>query len=82
MILSKHHDSLIKRKRGLEKAEEISHRAQRILDVGGAATCEGKRMLTELDDELQKEGGSMNPGTTADLTATALFILLLTGWRP
>ena len=81
-ILSKHPDSLIKRKRGVEDAERMSQRARMILEVGGAATQEGKRMLFELDDELQKEKGSMNPGTSADLTAASLFVLLLAGWRP
>jgi triphosphoribosyl-dephospho-CoA synthetase len=39
-------------------------------------------MIYELDEELGKENGSLNPGTTADLTAASLFLILLSGWRP
>lgn len=81
-LLSAHPDSLIQRKRGPEAAMSVSGRAQGILNAGGAASDEGRSMLRMLDDELQRGMGSMNPGTTADLTAASLFVLLLTGWRP
>lgn len=81
-LLSAHPDSLIQRKRGPEAARTVSGRAQGILDAGGASSDEGRSMLRMLDDELQTGMGSMNPGTTADLTAASLFVLLLTGWRP
>jgi triphosphoribosyl-dephospho-CoA synthetase len=38
--------------------------------------------LKILDSELQRAGGGLNPGTTADLTASSIFVLLLEGWRP
>lgn len=81
-ILSDHPDSLIQRKRGLEEAKRISKRANRILQAGGASSKKGLKMIHELDEELSKENGSLNPGTTADLTAASVFLLLLTGWRP
>ena len=82
MIMSRHPDSLIIRKKGVREAEKIRYKASTILEAGGAGTVEGKRLLIRLDKKLQKENGSMNPGTTADLTAASLFVLLLTGWRP
>ncbi|MBE0634226.1 triphosphoribosyl-dephospho-CoA synthase, partial [Candidatus Bathyarchaeota archaeon] len=45
-------------------------------------TEEGNKMLWSLDAELKKENGLLNPGTSADLTAASLFVLLLDGWRP
>ncbi len=81
-ILSSHPDSLIRRKSGLKKAEEVSKRAQLILDAGGSRAEEGGGMLRQLDDELYEAGGDLNPGTSADLTAASIFVAILEGWRP
>lgn len=81
-ILSKRPDSLIRRKMGIEKALEVSERAARVLDEGGMGSEKGGELLRRLDDELQSAGGALNPGTTADLTAASLFVVLLEGWRP
>ncbi len=81
-ILSDHPDSLIQRKRGLVEARRVSERAGQIIQAGGASSENGMTMIHDLDDELAKENGSLNPGTTADLTAASVFLLLLTGWRP
>lgn len=81
-ILAMHPDSLIQRKAGLESAEKVSEKARIILKAGGTGTEEGNKMLWSLDAELKKENGLLNPGTSADLTAASLFVLLLDGWRP
>jgi triphosphoribosyl-dephospho-CoA synthase len=81
-ILSLHPDSLIRRKRGDETAWAVSEKARRVLDHGGASTVRGMSMLRELDEELSAEKGGLNPGTSADLTAASLYVLLLAGWRP
>jgi len=81
-ILAEHPDSLIQRKSGKEAAQQVSNRAREILQARGTDTEEGKKMLWNLDNELKKEKGMLNPGTTADLTAASLFVLLLSGWRP
>jgi triphosphoribosyl-dephospho-CoA synthase len=81
-ILSANPDSLIARKSGKALAEEVSERAQRILEEGGSGSELGSEMLKILDDELAEAGGALNPGTTADLTASSLFVALLEGWRP
>ncbi len=82
LLLSKHPDSLIQRKSGLKKALEVSEKAGLILEEGGSETERGRELLWALDCELHKGGGMLNPGTTADLTAASLFVLLLEGWRP
>lgn len=82
LLLSGKPDSLIVRKSGLEKALEVSDRAGRILAEGGSSSKRGRELLWALDRELHGAGGLLNPGTTADLTAASIFILLLEGWRP
>jgi triphosphoribosyl-dephospho-CoA synthase len=81
-ILSRHPDSLIRRKSGDEAAEAVSGKALTVLEAGGASSEAGKRLVAEMDDALQAENGGMNPGTSADLTAASLFVHLLGGWRP
>jgi triphosphoribosyl-dephospho-CoA synthase len=81
-ILSEHPDTFIARKAGLEKAREISFDAKRVLDLGGLETLEGKNRVLELDKRLRVSGNRLNPGTTADLTAAALALCTLGGYRP
>jgi triphosphoribosyl-dephospho-CoA synthase len=81
-LLSVNHDSLIARKKGVEVAKKVSAEAKKILEAGGIESDEGKMMLWRLDEELRMGKGVLNPGTTADLTAASLYVLLLTGWRP
>jgi triphosphoribosyl-dephospho-CoA synthase len=81
-ILSARPDSLVIRKRGVEDAMRVSRRAKEVLEAGGATSSQGMKELALLDSELQRAGGGLNPGTTADLTASSIFVLLLEGWRP
>jgi triphosphoribosyl-dephospho-CoA synthetase len=42
----------------------------------------GRRAVAALDVALADERNARNPGTTADLTAAAIFVALLDGgWR-
>jgi triphosphoribosyl-dephospho-CoA synthase len=81
-ILARQPDSLIIRKAGLMRATEVSERARLILDEGGSGSERGLEMLWKLDRDLQEAGGELNPGTTADMTAASIFVVLLEGWRP
>ncbi len=81
-ILSEVPDTLIARKAGLERAREVSLRAKRVLDLGGLMTEQGRRALEELDEYLRDPQHSLNPGTTADLTASSIAVLILSGYRP
>ena len=81
-LLSLNPDSLIIRKSGIDKAREISRKAGKILESGGNGIDEGKKLNHQLDAELQREKGALNPGTTADLISATIFLALLTGWRP
>lgn len=81
-VLATHPDTFISRKVGLEKAQEVSAGAQEILDLGGVETEKGKQALIAFDKKLRKAGNDYNPGTTADIIATALALTTLSGYRP
>ena len=66
-------DSLVRTKFGSEKAKEVCFKAKMALDDLSMASAE------KLDLELLEE--DINPGSTADLIAAALFIALLKGLR-
>jgi len=94
-ILSKVPDTFIARKVGLKEINDIkkaveigigktlwiSETAERVLNLGGLTTEEGKASLWEFDRKLQSLGKDHSPGTTADLTAAALMIALLCGLK-
>lgn len=81
-ILAKHPDTFIVRKASVEKARAVSLEAKRILELGGLETEEGRKNIRELDRSLRESGNLLNPGTTADLTAAALALCTLSGYRP
>lgn len=76
-ILSRVPDTLIARKNGPTAAEAVSRAAAETLRAGGATTPQGRRRLGRLDAWLRSRGNRLNPGTTADLTAAALFVAIL-----
>ncbi len=76
-LLSRIPDSLIARKCGDTQARTISQQAKAILAIGGVATQRGRQRLATWDRSLRREGNRLNPGTTADLTASALFVVML-----
>jgi triphosphoribosyl-dephospho-CoA synthase len=69
-------DSLIARKRGLETAQNVSRRATTVLGSGKPGEVAYKRAVKELDFWLRSDGHRLNPGTSADLIAAGLFVLL------
>ncbi len=81
-VLARNPDTFIARKIGRQKANEVSEGAQQILDYGGAETARGKEALIAFDKKLRKAGNDYNPGTTADITAAALALTTLNGYRP
>jgi triphosphoribosyl-dephospho-CoA synthase len=81
-ILSKRPDTFIARKLGIEKALEVSAEAKAVLKLGGLETAKGKVGLKRFDKKLRSTQNKCNPGTTADLTAAALALCTLSGYRP
>jgi triphosphoribosyl-dephospho-CoA synthase len=78
-LLSAVPDTLIARKRGREVAEAVSRGAAQALAAGGMFGAEGREAILAFDADLRDQANSLNPGTTADLIAAALFIALLEG---
>jgi triphosphoribosyl-dephospho-CoA synthase len=76
-ILAHVPDTLIARKRGADMARQVSRRAEEVLALGGAFTAQGRKELVGLDRALRDERHTLNPGTTADLTAATIFVFLL-----
>jgi triphosphoribosyl-dephospho-CoA synthase len=81
-ILSERPDTFIARKVGKENAVEVSAEAKEVLELGGLETKKGKKRLAAFDKKLRSSGNQCNPGTTADLTASALALCVLGGYRP
>lgn len=74
-------DTHVARKLGVRAAEELSHQAARVLAAGGVRTEAGRAEVARLDRNLRDDRNARNPGTTADLTASAIFVALLDGAR-
>lgn len=72
-------DSLIVRKLGIAMGRESQLRAQRVLDAGPPFSPNYVQALADLDFWLRSDGNRRNPGTTADLIAAGLFVLLRLG---
>ncbi len=82
-ILAAVPDTLVARKLGQGPAEEISYRAAAIQRLGGVRSGAGRAALEQFDVELRDPHNRRNPGTTADLTCSAIFVALaVDGWKP
>lgn len=81
-ILSRNKDTFIHTKFDSKKAEEVSMRAKKIMrmnDVDNIGMDDIRDELRSFDEELLKEG--VNPGSTADLIISGLFVSLFEGMR-
>lgn len=72
-------DTHVARKLGDAAAADISRRSRAVLDAGGVRSAVGRRRAAAFDLALRDAANSRNPGTTADLTAAAIFAVLLEG---
>jgi triphosphoribosyl-dephospho-CoA synthase len=70
-LLVEEGDSLIRRKGGRDEELLVKERAEEVL--------QGKSSLEEFDEFLREKGDLRNPGSAADITATALSLVFLTG---
>jgi triphosphoribosyl-dephospho-CoA synthase len=76
-VLARQPDTHIARRGGVALAAEVSQRARLALDAGGVRSEVGRRAIDEMDRGLRGERHTANPGTTADLTAAAIFVVLM-----
>ena len=75
-LMAEFPDSLIARKCGLEIAKQSAGLAARVLAAGSPESAAYHSALAELDFWLRADGQRRNPGTTADLIAASLFVVL------
>ena len=81
-LLAEQPDTHVVRRSGPERAAAITDAARAVLTAGGVRSDAGRRAIGEFDASLRDDRHSGNPGTTADLTAAALFVVLLEGgWQ-
>jgi triphosphoribosyl-dephospho-CoA synthase len=78
-LLAAQPDTLIARKRGQDAAAVVSARAGAVLSAGGVRTTAGREALSRFDGSLRTPDNELNPGATADLVASVLFVGLLAG---
>lgn len=81
-LLAELGDSLIARKCGQAASDEARSRAQAVLDRCWPEAEAGRSALESFDAWLRADGHRRNPGSTADLTAAALFVALRDGTIP
>jgi triphosphoribosyl-dephospho-CoA synthetase len=76
-------DTHIVRRGGVATAVAVSEHAARALAAGGVRSAAGRQAIDEMDRSLRdadrpaRKANVANPGTTADLTTAAIFVVLL-----
>ena len=78
-LLETNPDTHIARKLGTAEATAVSRRAREVRAAGGTQSPAGRKAIAALDAELRDPRNRRNPGTTADLTCAALFVVILEG---
>jgi len=78
-LLAQFPDGLIARKCGSEIAQQAAARATTVLEAGKPGDERYLQALGDLDFWLRSDGHRRNPGTTADLVAAGLFVVLRDG---
>lgn len=81
-ILAQVPDTDIMRKTGRETAEHVSRMAGEVVAQGGVFTEEGRLAVQRFDALVRDGERRLNPGTTADLMAASLFVLLVSDFAP
>ena len=75
-------DTHIARRGGAAMAADVSDQARTALAAGGVRTAEGRGAIERMDRRLRDARHLANPGAAADLTAAAVFVVLLGGgWQ-
>lgn len=78
-VLAASPDAHVARRAGDAAAADVTERARRVLALGGVRSPVGRRAIDEMDRGLRDARHAGNPGTSADLTAAAIFVVLLRG---
>jgi len=79
VLLASGPDSHVARRAGAAAAAEVSQWAAGALAAGGIRCPAGRLAIGEMDRKLRDARNTTNPGTAADLTTAAIFVVLLSG---
>lgn len=80
-LLASAPDTLIARKLGPDAALDVTQQAAAVLAAGGGRSNAGRRAMASFDLYLRDLRNTRNPGTTADITAAATYVVLLSSGR-
>ena len=81
-VLSTFPDTHITRRAGKAAAESVTGLARAVMADGGVRTDPGRVGISRMNAALRDAANSRNPGTTADITAAAIFVVLIDdGWH-
>lgn len=78
-LLARTPDTHVARRHGAARAADVTQHARTALAAGGVRSAAGRLAIAEMDRALGDGRNAANPGTTADLTAAATFVVLLGG---
>ena len=78
-LLAARPDTHIIRRSGAAAAGQVSSRARAVLAEGGIRSASGRQAIDDMDRAMRDARNSLNPGTTADLTTAAIFVVLVGG---
>lgn len=76
-MLAARPDSHVARRGGSALAADVSRRACAAVAAGGVRTEEGRCAIADMDRALRDPRHLASPGTTADLTASTIFVVLV-----
>lgn len=76
-LLASAPDTHIARRGGAALAVDVTRQAGEVLAAGGVRTTNGRAAIDAFDRVLRDPAHTANPGTTADLTAAAIFVELV-----
>lgn len=78
-LLATSPDTHIARRAGQDVADDVTRQARTVLEAGGVRTAPGRAAIARMSEGLRGEHNRANPGTTADITAAAIFVSLIGG---
>jgi triphosphoribosyl-dephospho-CoA synthase len=78
-LLATSPDTHIARRAGQDVADDVTRQARAVLQAGGIRTAPGRAAIARMSEGLRDERNRANPGTTADITAAAIFVSLIGG---
>ena len=78
-LLAAADDTHVARRAGAAASAEVSRRARAAIAAGGVRTAHGRDVIERMDRALRDPRHLANPGSAADLTAAAIFVVLLGG---